>query len=532
VVVAGELILVVDDGKENREFVVDYILKPAGYRTLTAKDGMEGLEMAIKHKPDLMLLDYQMPRLTGAQVLQRLMQQGVEIPTILMTFHGSEEVAIEVQRLGVRDYVKKPFSVDEMSAAVERILDETRIRREKERLTERLLHANREMQRRLQELNVLYNIGKQVAALLEMDQLLCKVVDAAVQVTQAEEGYIYLLDPKRNVLICRARKDVNQATAVAVNQLNTDNSLAAHVAKSAQPLTLTPEQLTGKSARPMRAAAYAPLVVGNRVVGVLGVDNVSANAPLFGKHEAALLSTLTDYAGIAIENSRNYEELRAAKDAEKDQIRGTFERFVPPAVVERAIRQTGELRLGGERREISVLFADIRGYTTYSEEEPPEKIVEMLNDYLSLAAEVILGWEGTLDKFMGDGLMAFFNAPNDQPDHVHRATDAALALMKAASEVNKWRGYELSYSVGVNVGEVVVGYVGTERAMNYTAIGDVVNVTKRLQEFAKPGQILIEESVVKRFGSEIEAKLLGKLPLRGRTRDAIAYELIGLQPKD
>src|SRR5690606_3461854 len=111
-----------------------------------------------------------------------------------------------------------------------------------------------------------------------------------------------------------------------------------------------------------------------------------------------------------------------------------------------------------------------RGYTAWSEKAPPEQVVEMLNDYLSLAAEVILAWEGTLDKFLGDGLMAIFNAPGEQADHVQRAADAAIALQRAVKEMSERRGDNLSYSVGVHVGEAVVGYIGTDRAMNYTAI--------------------------------------------------------------
>src|SRR5690606_20160043 len=137
--------------------------------------------------------------------------------------------------------------------------------------------------------------------------------------------------------------------------------------------------------------------------------------------------------------------------------------------------------------------------------------VEVLNHYLSVAGNTIIGWEGTLDKFFGDGLMAIFNAPKKQADHVHRATEAALAIIKAAGEINTIYGYDLAYSVGVHVGEAVVGYIGTSYAVNYTAIGDTVNLAKRLQESAEPNQILIEESVVRALGNQVKARALGEL---------------------
>jgi adenylate cyclase len=272
------------------------------------------------------------------------------------------------------------------------------------------------------------------------------------------------------------------------------------------------------------------LIFGNQVNGVLGVNNTNASGHVFTRHDSALLSTLSDYAAIAIENSRNFEALRLSKEQENAQIRGTFERFVPPSVVDRVLKQPGELALGGRRQEISVLFADIRGYTAWSEKAAPEKVVEMLNDYLSLGAEVIMGWGGTLDKFFGDGLMAIFNAPGEQDDHVQRAADAALALLRAAREMSERRGDGLSYSVGVNVGEAVVGYIGTERAMNYTAIGDVVNLAKRFQENAQPGQILVEEAIIKRLGNLAQARALGELKIRGREQKAVVYELSGMKP--
>lgn len=522
---AGERILVVDDGRENRDFIVEYILEPNGFEAMVAKDGKEGLDMALQHRPDLILLDFQMPRMNGAEVLEHLAAHNADIPVILMTFHGSEEVAIEVYRLGVRDYLKKPFSVEEMLHAINRALTEVRLRRDKEALTERLIQANRELQNRIQELNVLYSVGKSVTATLDMDQLLPRIVDAAAQVTQAEAGHIYLV--RDDQLICRALKRQKDTRAKSAN-LEMNDRLAMQVIQSGQPILLTPEQLTHQGA-PV-SVAYVPLVFNNQIMGVLGVSNISKDSHVFTKHHSALLSTLTDYAAIAIENSRNFEALRHTKDSESAQIRGTFEKFVPPSVVGRVLENPNGVELGGKRQEISVLFADIRGYTSWSENEPPEKVVEMLNDYLSLAAEIIMSWGGTLDKFMGDGLMAIFNAPADQADHVHRAADAALAMIRAAKEMAERRNDGLSYSVGVHVGDAVVGYIGTERAVNYTAIGDVVNVAKRLQENASAGQVFVSDAVIQRLMGSAQARGLGELKIRNRQQKVSVHELSGLNP--
>lgn len=526
---ASETILVVDDSTENREFLVEYVLDPNGYHSLMAKDGQEGLEMALRHKPDLILLDYNMPRLDGIGVLRALEKHGADIPVILMTFHGSEDIAVEVFRLGVRNYIIKPFYPEEMEAAIEDSLTEARLRQEKEALTERVIQANRELQMRLMELNVLYGIGKNVTALQNLDKLMPLVVDAAIQLTHAEQGRIYLFENGK--LVQRAFKQHRSPNPQPDHTL-VEDPIALHVLKTGQVVTVTPEQAQKAGLENVQTAAYVPLVLGNKVIGVLDVENVTPREQPFQQHESALLSALSDYASIAIANSRNYDALRKVKEREKEQIRGTFERFVAPSVVEQALRDPDSVQLGGQRQEISVLFADIRGYTSWSENAPPEKVVETLNHYLSLAAEVIMAWEGTLDKFFGDGLMAIFNAPHPQEDHVHRAADAALALMKAASEVSAIHGHKLSYSVGVNVGEAVVGYIGTDRAVNYTAIGDTVNLSKRLQEYAAPGQILIEAALQQRLGDLAQTRPLGELKVKGRKTPAFVYELIGLRYTD
>lgn len=523
---AEERILVVDDGRENREFIQEYILEPNGYQSLLAEDGREGFEMAMKHKPDLILLDLQMPRMNGLEVLQNLDRQNARIPVILMTFHGSEEIAVEVYRLGVRDYVKKPFTVDEMLMSIERSLSEARLIREKEALVERVLTANRELQSRVEELNVLYSVGKKVTSSLKLDEILPRIVDAAVQVTQAESGYLYLVEDER--LICRAIKRNNEPQARPV-RMQAKDPIANQVIEAGKSVVLTPEQLAGRPNGPV-SVAYTPLLFNNTIIGALGVNNATPDAHTFTKHDRALLSTLTDYASIAIENSRNYEALLHTKEQETAQIRGSFEKLVPPSVVQQILSDPETLELGGTRQEISILFADIRGYTAWSENAPPEQVVEMLNAYLSLAAEIILAWNGTLDKFFGDGLMAIFNAPGEQEDHVHRAADAALALLRAGKEMNERRGDGLSYSVGVTVGEAVVGYIGTDRAMNYTAIGDTVNLAKRLQEYGSPDQVLVEEAVIKRLGNLVQSRPLGELKVKGRKQAAFAYELLGLNP--
>jgi adenylate cyclase len=171
----------------------------------------------------------------------------------------------------------------------------------------------------------------------------------------------------------------------------------------------------------------------------------------------------------------------------------------------------------------------VRGFTTYSEQADPEDVVKLLNEYFRIATDVIFSREGTLDKFLGDAVMAFFNAPEDQEDHAHRAVDAAMALQRAIGERNARVGVEgLTFGIGVHLGEAVVGNLGTSKAMNFTAIGDTVNVAKRLQERALPGQVLITASVYAALGDQVEVRAVGDLSVKGRQNPVAVYELVAL----
>lgn len=298
---AGETILIVDDAQQNHHFLNDYVLLPNGYKPMSARDGVEGLQMAIRHKPDLILLDLNMPRMDGMEVLRQLNAHSLDMPVILMTFHGSEDIAVEVYRLGVKDYVIKPFYPDEMLRAIEKSLAETRLKREKDTLIERLMQANKELQSRVNELNVLYSVGKQVAALPPLDQLLSRLVDAAIQITGGEEGYLMVSEDDKPVLRAVKRGDHPRAQAANVP---VNDPIAAQVMKNGRPIVLDAEKLKRLPGSPV-SAAYAPLVIQDRVLGALGVRNVKEGAAAFTQNHAALLSALSDYGAIALENARN-----------------------------------------------------------------------------------------------------------------------------------------------------------------------------------------------------------------------------------
>jgi class 3 adenylate cyclase len=182
--------------------------------------------------------------------------------------------------------------------------------------------------------------------------------------------------------------------------------------------------------------------------------------------------------------------------------------------------------MGGKRVDITILFADIRGFTTYSEKQTPEELVAVLNRYLAAAAEAVLNEEGTVDKFLGDAVMAWFNAPLPQPDHSLRAVRAALAIRDAIALLHQElpQADHLSFGVGIHYGEALLGWIGTEKRLEYTAISDSVNTAKRIQENAARNQILMSQAVYERVKGQVEARAFAPLQVKGKTQPIEVYE--------
>ena len=209
--------------------------------------------------------------------------------------------------------------------------------------------------------------------------------------------------------------------------------------------------------------------------------------------------------------------------------RRLLERMVSPAVLDQI--DPNSLQIGGTRMDITIIFADIRGFTTYSERNEPEALVAVLNRYLAAMADAVLAEEGTIDKFLGDAIMAWFNAPLPQPDHTLRAVKCALGMKEAIENLYKElpSGEHLAFGAGIHYGDAVMGWIGTERRLEYTAISDSVNTAKRLQENSDKNQIIISEDAYIRIKNLIEVRALEPMQVKGKSRVMQVFEVLGLK---
>lgn len=231
------------------------------------------------------------------------------------------------------------------------------------------------------------------------------------------------------------------------------------------------------------------------------------------------------YAGVTLER-------RVSADRQRKQLKSALSRYVSPSVVESILKDPSKLKLGGERRRMSVLFSDIRGFTTISEGISPEELVRILNIYLNRMTNIVFDQSGVLDKYIGDAVMAFWNAPFDQADHAVLAVRTAIIMQQTLEEMNRAKAFgnlELHIGIGVNTGDMIVGNVGGDARFDYTVIGDNVNLASRLEGVTKEYavRIIATEATKKEIGDAFQVRRLDKVAVKGKKEPVLIYEVMG-----
>lgn len=307
---AMEKILIIDDSTKIRSLLSE-MLRPLGYIVSTASDGKRGLDKALADRPDLILLDFHLPRLSGIEVLEALQEDNYRVPVILMTAHGSESVAVQAFRLGVRDYLTKPFETEQILEVIETALTESRLRRERDQLMQRLEQTNRQLERRLMDLSTLYAVGQSVTSLLDLEELLNRVVEAAAYLTGADEAFLFLIEEGKDELSLRDSQGLSERW-VPGSRLKIQDTLMGTVVTTGKPLVLESTAESRELAvldHPVSALMNVPLKVKDKTIGVLGVTSKTP-VRTFAQDDLSRLAALADYAVVAIENARLYESAR------------------------------------------------------------------------------------------------------------------------------------------------------------------------------------------------------------------------------
>lgn len=303
---SGEKVLVIDDSDALRS-LLESILPYGGYEAICAGTGELGLQLVLEAQPDVIMTDLELPDITGLELLEELKQQGTTIPTIMMTAYGSEGVAAQALKLGVRDYLVKPFTTEEVLAAIERALNESRLQSEKVQLTTLLKDY-------VYHFRLLGAVGHFVTSDLNLDHLLRRIVEACRFVTRAETGFLLLLDEASGQLRVVAAEGQANYAGQSCSALAGDKGLHSVLKEQAavrfhSPPNSTLELQTGDR---VKAVLQVPLRGSSQSLGLLSVDRRVNGAP-FDKHDEQMLTILADYAVIALDRNRHQIELDTAQ---------------------------------------------------------------------------------------------------------------------------------------------------------------------------------------------------------------------------
>ena len=373
---------------------------------------------------------------------------------------------------------------------------------------EKLVDVSKELTRAVNVEALLERIAGHASTLLDIDRvsilLLDERGDLVPKISRDKQGS----DAGRTVPQSIARKVVYEQVAILSDNAGED------------------QRFGGQSIlmQRVRSAMCVPLIGKEKVLGVLYVDNVTTTHR-FEDEDLAFLIAFSGIAAVAIENSQYAERIR-----QEALVRSNFERYFAPQLAARIASSPDGVRLGGEKRQVAVLFSDIRGFTALSEAMNPDDIATLLTEYFTEMVECVFRHGGTLDKFMGDAVMAQWGAPLSAPDDPDRAMAAALDMMRELEALNaKWRGQgrpELQIGIGLTFGEVFAGNIGSERRLEYTVLGDTVNTANRLCSAADGGEILISDDMRRALTTVPNLRELPPLELKNKSNPVSIFSVL------
>ncbi|HEY0004980.1 MAG TPA: adenylate/guanylate cyclase domain-containing protein [Pyrinomonadaceae bacterium] len=393
------------------------------------------------------------------------------------------------------------------------------------------------LRRKADILEQIYEMSKTLGSNFDLDAIFKKATDIIFRVTPADRVVALLTEST----MTDGQEDV-ELTPVAVRAR--DEKLEAHARKLTIGRTITrkvmkekvallsqdvaaDEQFAGVDSivsQGVRSTICAPLVAESGVHGALYADRLDPFAS-FRPDDLELISAVAAQTAVAVENVRAHERL-----AREEVARANYSRFLPEYVVKQMLENPNSFKLGGVNQVITVLFADIRGFTRLSENAKPEQVVHLLNRYFSAMTDIIFAHGGTLDKYIGDGLMALFGAPTVTPDDATNALNAAVAMQRRIITINeelRAEGYnEIGVGIGLHTGEATVGYIGSDRRSEYTAIGDTVNLAARLESNSLAGQILMSDAAVRSARSRYQMKSRDPIMVKNRVQPVPLYEVL------
>ena len=400
-------------------------------------------------------------------------------------------------------------------------------------LSEKQIADEAVLRRDYERLRIGHELAKAVGSELDLERLLPKILDKAFELVGADRGAIMLMDTKNDQLVPRyvktrsGKDDKNIVLSRTVIQEVLNNKAAVLSSDATMD-----SRFSGAHSiimQGIRSTMTVPLLHADELLGVMHLDSqIASNA--FTEKDLQICIGMAAQAAIAIQNAR-----LASRIEREAQTRAQISRLIPPALVEQVIKGEVTLEKGGQLTEITMLYSDIRGFTAMSDGRPPKEVVNTLNEYFEVMVEVLFKHHGTLDKFVGDEIIGLFGAPIPMEDAAYKAVVCALEMMAALEEFNRTRAAEnlpaIRIGVGINTGPVITGNIGSTRALQYTAIGDAMNVASRLVSLARPGEVIVSDTTHALLGGRVEAVVLPPVKVKGKADEQKILRVTGVKPQ-
>lgn len=379
-----------------------------------------------------------------------------------------------------------------------------------------------------EKLRTAYELQRAIGLELDLDRLLNRILELSFDFLPADRGVILLFDDDSEL---RPRA-VKTRTERGDEEIILSNSIIREALKEKAAVLSSDAMIDSRFQgshsiimQGIRSSMAVPILHKGEMLGMMILDSQVATGA-FGEKDLQILSNIASQVAYFMEN------MKLAKQVEVEAInREKFQRMMSPNLAEKVINGELEVKKGGESLDATVLFADIRGFTSMAENQDAQAIVDMLNEYFELAVELVFKHEGTLDKFVGDEIMALWGAPVQHSDDPVRAVLAGIEMQQMLVEFNRMREAEgtdpIRIGVGVSTGQVVAGYLGSSRTMEYSVIGDTVNVASRLCSSAKPGEVIISESTFHRVRDYFDVTALPATHVKGKREPLRIFNVLG-----
>jgi adenylate cyclase len=563
---AAARVLVVDDVKASRD-ILTRRLEQDGHWAEVAEDGEQALMMLKVADYDLVLLDILMPGLDGYGVLERVKadERLRHVPIIVISAVDEVDSVVQCLNMGADDYVTKPFNPVLLRARVTACLAKKRLHDQEqahtrqledfnEILAQRVTEATEDLKRRVRELTALTEASMAINSVMSTDRLLEQILELSREVMTAEASSLLVLEPETGKLEFVVARGT-AGPALKSTTVDLGQGIAGWVARTGESLLIADayqdarfdpsyDQRTGFHTR---SILTVPIAIKGQIAGVVQVIN-KVSADVFDERDLRLFQSFASMASIALENARLFEQtrrmaddLRVALEAER---RLSIEKekmgaYVPKFAVDEIVRNREQkLALGGKLVRATILFSDLEGFTRLAERMAPQAVVSFLNEYMTAMTRVVEDGGGIVDKFIGDGIMAVFLPGDVEDNHALRAVRAGVRMQQRLGELRTgWRAARpeltgIQARIGINTGEVVSGNIGSETRMDYTVVGDNVNIAARIEANARVGEVHVSESTYLEVQAHVAATRLEPIIVKNRVQPVQIYSVIAPDAKE